>query len=433
MHRLLIGGALGALLLAGCGADPAADADPHAGHDHGGAPEAEAGPSNRTPIPPVVRRNLGLTFAEAQYRPVAATITVPGHFELLPSAQHHYPLPARGRVTVLVEPLEQIAEGQLLLRLDSPAWRDLQRDLVDARTARLQAQADLAKARAAKAAAGDLTGSGGADFDVYDADIQAAEAAVAGADERLVQLVAQASTLTGISQDALRVEENGKPAWRRLETIPIRAVDAGVVREVDAATGTWVAEGTEVVHVVHPSTLRFRGTALQADLIDDLRDGQSVRIGPPEGKGPDRRGAAVTGSLRLGVSGDPETRTVDIFVDVDADELQPWMRPEVAALAEVAVAGDPDLEELAIPVRAVIQDGLETVFFRRDPDDPDAVIRTEADLGPSDGRWVTVYSGLAEGDEVVVDGVYQLKLATTGQDVKAGHFHADGTFHEGED
>ena len=37
---------------------------------------------------------------------------------------------------------------------------------------------------------------------------------------------------------------------------------------------------------------------------------------------------------------------------------------------------------------------------------------------------------IGEGQEVVIDGVYQLKLATTGQDLKGGHFHADGTWHE---
>lgn len=427
MPRSLLLVTLAALLGSGCGSD--ADHDPHAGHDHGDEPEVAAGPSNHLAIPAVVRRNLGLTFATATYRPVAATVTVPGHFELLPSAQHHYPLPASGRVTVLVEPLERVDEGQLLLRLDSPAWRDLQSDLVDARAARLLADAGLAKARAAQAAAGELSGAA-TTIDVYTADIQAAEAAVTAADERLAQLVAQASTLTGLSVAALQADEDGRPAWRRLQAIPIRAVDTGVVRDVEAASGTWVAAGTEVVHVVHPAALRFRGQALQADLIDGLRDGQPVQIRPPEGKGPARRAAAVAGRLRLGVTGDADSRTIDVFVDFDAATAQPWMRPEVGALAEVAVAGDPAMDELAIPVRAVIQDGLETVFFRRDPDDPDQVIRTEADLGPSDGRWVTVYSGLGEGDEVVVDGVYQLKLATTGLDVQAGHFHADGTWHE---
>jgi hypothetical protein len=33
----------------------------------------------------------------------------------------------------------------------------------------------------------------------------------------------------------------------------------------------------------------------------------------------------------------------------------------------------------------------------------------------------------------VLGGVYQLKLAGGGKATQAGHFHADGTFHEGKD
>jgi hypothetical protein len=43
-----------------------------------------------------------------------------------------------------------------------------------------------------------------------------------------------------------------------------------------------------------------------------------------------------------------------------------------------------------------------------------------------------VLSGLADGDEVVLDGGFQLMLATSGTIEKGGHFHSDGTFHEGE-
>jgi hypothetical protein len=55
----------------------------------------------------------------------------------------------------------------------------------------------------------------------------------------------------------------------------------------------------------------------------------------------------------------------------------------------------------------------------------------EADLGIGDGKWVVVKSGVKEGDEVVLDGVYELKLASGGQGGPdaGGHFHADGTFH----
>ncbi|MDJ0740165.1 MAG: efflux RND transporter periplasmic adaptor subunit [Gammaproteobacteria bacterium] len=426
----LVAAGLGAaLLLGGCAVDGDATTPIAEPADAAAAP----GPSGRTPLPPVVRRNLGITFASAVYRPVAASIVIPGHFEALPSAQHHYPLPVAGRVELHVAPLDAIERGQLLLELDAPAWRELQTELVELETTRRQAEAELARARAARLAAGDLAGAAPAGaFDVLGAEVRAARAAVNAAAQRLEQLIARAATLTGVGRQALRATTDGEPNWRRLDGIPIRAVADGVVREVDAASGTWVAEGTEVVHVVHLAALRFRGKALQADLVDHLRDGQRARILPPEGRGAARRGAAIDGRIRLGVTGDPSTRTVDVFVDLHDVPRRPWIRPQVTALAEIIVAGDPDDEELAIPLRAVIEDGLERVFFRRDPNDPDAVIRTVADLGPSDGRWVTVYSGVGENDEVVVDGVYQLKLATTGQQVEAGHFHADGTFHEGE-
>ena len=70
------------------------------------------------------------------------------------------------------------------------------------------------------------------------------------------------------------------------------------------------------------------------------------------------------------------------------------------------------------------------VVFRRDPADPDKVIRVDADLGVDDGRWIEVKSGLMDGDEVVGPGAYELMLASSGSAPKGGHFHADGTFHE---
>ncbi len=107
-----------------------------------------------------------------------------------------------------------------------------------------------------------------------------------------------------------------------------------------------------------------------------------------------------------------------------------WMRPGVSAFLEVVVASSKQ-PALAIPRSAVLRDGLTHVLFRRDPKNPDQALRVEADLGPSDGRWVVIESGLMRGDEVVLDGVYELMLATKrgGSSSKGGHFHPDGSFH----
>jgi hypothetical protein len=80
----------------------------------------------------------------------------------------------------------------------------------------------------------------------------------------------------------------------------------------------------------------------------------------------------------------------------------------------------------------VVRDGITPVIFRRDPANPDRAIRIEADLGVNDGAWVAILSGVGEGDEIVVTGNYQLMLAMSGTATKGGHFHSDGTFHEGD-
>ena len=87
---------------------------------------------------------------------------------------------------------------------------------------------------------------------------------------------------------------------------------------------------------------------------------------------------------------------------------------------------------LAIPRSAVVKDGIIHVFFKRDPMDPNKAIRVEADLGLDDGRWVEVKSDLGPNDEVVLQGAYELKLASaqSGTSQKGGHFHADGAYHE---
>jgi multidrug efflux pump subunit AcrA (membrane-fusion protein) len=134
----------------------------------------------------------------------------------------------------------------------------------------------------------------------------------------------------------------------------------------------------------------------------------------------------------VGLEAHPEERTVGLIATPEASAA--WIRPGVSAFLEGVVAGT-EGPALAVPRSAVVQDGLTHVVFRRDPADPNAAIRVEADLGVSDGLWVVLQSGVARGDEVVVSGAYELKLATQqsapggagGQ--KGGHVHADGSFH----
>jgi multidrug efflux pump subunit AcrA (membrane-fusion protein) len=182
---------------------------------------------------------------------------------------------------------------------------------------------------------------------------------------------------------------------------------------------------------VNPDAVRFRGIALQSDL-GNLDNGLSAVIVPPQGGSLDAQ-TSVPGVLQIGVEANSQQRTLNLIVtSLPGVELPKWAMAGVAAQAEIVTEGT-DYPELSIPLEAVIQDDLTKIFFLRDPADPAKAIRMEADLGIDDGRWVVVKSGVMEGDEVVLHGVYELKLTGSGKATEGGHFHADGTFHPGED
>jgi hypothetical protein len=128
------------------------------------------------------------------------------------------------------------------------------------------------------------------------------------------------------------------------------------------------------------------------------------------------------------VMGDPDQRTARLAIQ--PTQKADWAMEGVAASVDV-VTDDTGEEVLVVPRAAITRDGLDTILFRRDPEHPDRAIRLIADLGLVTDNWAVIESGLAAGDEVVLGGVQQLKLATQGVRQATGHFHADGTWHEG--
>jgi hypothetical protein len=469
-----------AVLLAGCGAGnhhaPADDGhghgttaavtDPHAGHDHG---------SGGIDLSATVQKNLGITWATAEYRVVQGVLRMPGRFEAEPSARRPYQSPLEGRIEVLVKPYQRVAAGDPLYRLHSEAWQRLQlaiaegcndgcpdgcgsagvaaRNLAagerqaDAVAASLQAWSTRATvlARLEAEVGGKSAELAEASTRVADLTVQMAEAqrqlirlqrdaigpdgtaATGMAAIRLAQMLAQAAAITGLTRQELEaLDERGVPLWMATESPIIRAASPGLVEGEVLPSGTWIDARTTVLTVTDPTGVRLRAAGLQADL-PQLSDGLQARIVATD----PALTTALPATLVIGPIADAIDRSVDLIArPVAGTSLPAWVRPGVTANLEVVLAGSQE-EELAIPVGATIRDGLDTVMFRRDPRHPDAVIRIAADLGTSDGRWVVVHSGLKEGDQVVLGGIYPLKLSQQQGGAQAGHFEADGTFHTG--
>ncbi|MBX3464538.1 MAG: HlyD family efflux transporter periplasmic adaptor subunit [Planctomycetes bacterium] len=420
-------------------------------------------PTNRIAVPESVRQNLGIGFQHVERRRVAATLRLPGHFELLPQARREHRTPMAGRVTIAVQPLQRVAPGDLLGTLDAPEWRRTQRELGEIATERRVVAARIASMQPLLAAHKAHEQSLREAERVMQERIQSLEdtrqsvggqaQAISEAKVQMAQVRAQAAeaaekhTLTEAAlaeleanQEALQARTHlvlaGAAAmlgvepsvlagrWPSIDAVELRATAAGLVDGLQVASGGWVDAHALVLTVTDLDQVRFRARALQSDL-PRLAPGLACTIHPASADA--TTGARLTGELQLGVEADPIQRTLDVFVQPSATAA--FARPGVAAFLEIetAVAAE---AELAIPLAAVMQDGLERVFFRRDPADPDRVIRVTADLGVDDGRWVEVRSGLVDGDEVVTAGAYALMLASSGSAPKGGHFHADGTWHE---
>ncbi len=426
---------------AGCSGSPSEPVPP---------PVAAAPPTNRIAVPPTVRSNLGMTFARVERRGVDQTIRVPGAFELQPQARREYRLVLPGTVMLEVDQYTPVAPGDLLYRIRSPKWPELQHEIIEAEQTIDDAQASIAVAEAvveevdagletlharltALAAAGSRNATLEAEAAALRArrprvvaEVRLAQTRLSNAQRTREHAVHRASAATGLPEARLMGEVNGLPAYRAIDLIDVRASEPGIVESLAVTDGAFAASPSLVLSTVAPERVRLRGVAMQADL-PRIGTAPAGRITPPH--------TPTTGSpqdveaeITFGLHADPAHRTLDVLATPHA--YRPWMRPGVSAFLELDGEG-PSEAALAIPRAAVVQDGLHHVFFRRDPDDPNSVLRVEADLGSDDGLWVVVNSGVGPGDEVVVDGAYELNLAsrTSGVGQKGGHFHADGTYH----
>ncbi|MBL8897491.1 MAG: efflux RND transporter periplasmic adaptor subunit [Planctomycetes bacterium] len=440
------------------------------------AREAAEPATNRIQVPASVRRNLGIEYVPVERRRVAATRRYAGHFELLPSARHEVRTPISGRVELMVAPLQRVAVGDVLYRIDSLEWRQMQRELGELTTAalvqeaRIRATQPLLEAHRAheeslREAIGIMEARaavlekmresvGGQASELAEARVQRAQVSSdlaeaveqrAGVEASLVELEATlrgtrdrfqlalfaASTILAQPSEVLAAPassgQTDVPFWRGVTWVEITSSKAGVVSEVPVANGVWVEAGERLLTLSDLRQVRFRARAPQSDLAG-LREGLPSHVALPhrDADAKDR----VSGVLRFGVEADPQQRTIELILEPASN--RDWMRPGVAGFLEIEARLEAPTE-LAIPLSAVLQDGLQRVLFRRDPADPDHVIRIEADLGANDGRWIEVKSGLMDGDEVVLAGAYELMLASSTSASKGGHFHADGTFHDGEE
>ena len=332
------------------------------------APTADGAPppTNRVDINANVRQNLGITFARAEHRSVAHTLRVPGRFELAPTARREYRLPAAGHVEIRVRQYQRVEHGQALFEIDSPRWRELQRELADALAGvslaaaavdsiqpfldahekhhiEIHGAVDVWTARLA--ALEQLHAAGGASADELSqarASLASARAAFAETLEKEAELTVRrresqaqleaakasyaillesAASLTSLTTQDLASPHEGAPAWQSIRRLQVRAQTPGVIDSLHAVSGAFLEPSSLVLVAIQPEQLRFRAHALQSDLAR-LADDLHADVVPPQGGSiaPDQ---FVPGSITLAPTAGIERRTIEVVMTPDANAPLP--------------------------------------------------------------------------------------------------------------
>ena len=193
----------------------------------------------------------------------------------------------------------------------------------------------------------------------------------------------------------------------------------GRVTELQLSGGMLADRGTSALRMTADSSPRFFGLIPVSESAV-LEEGQVARVGEWEG------------TIRL-----DWTRTdglVGVWFDLASDPVRAIRLGTTATLSIVTDACEQPVA--AISEDWIFRDGLTPSVFVRDPEDADRFLVKAVETGLSANGWLEV-KNLDVGTEVVSRGVYELKLALASQSGNskraAGHFHADGRFHEGED
>ena len=209
--------------------------------------------------------------------------------------------------------------------------------------------------------------------------------------ERKRLTVLQASTRDQLAAQLGQIERLKAVArFRRtqVESMQVRAGEAGVLTELPLELGQWVTPGTVLAKVVKPERLKaeLRIAETQAR---DIQVGQRAQV--------DTRNGVVEGQVsRVAPAASQGTVRVEVALP---EQLPRGARPDLTVEGTVELERLGDVLFVGRPAGA--QPNSTMSLFRLQPDSDEAV-RIPVQLGRGSVNSIEVVQGLTEGDQVVL-------------------------------
>ncbi len=354
------------------------------------------------------RHILNLQIETIPETTLALSQSLYGHLVTPGHALETYALPCSGRIRLHVKTAQAVRKGDILYTLSSPGYAD---QVVAVQSASANLDRCKQELQALQSRVANLTQAG-----VRNSELESQLTFKRAEEIRLQRDCQIAQTrLKSLAMDAEQVEENGLPA------LIVRAHADGVVHNVGIAQNSWAEQGAPVITMSDSNALEVVG-ALYAAEIPHISE---VRVYLPLG----RENVEMEGSWRVAEQVNATTQTRNIF-------FTPRSIPTSARAGQLCrmdiydAPSEPGI--VSIPDSAIVRIGTDDVVFIEIGEGKYAMMQVHA--GESK-RGMTPVAGLHPGQRIVVKGGYELKYSLPQAEglKKAGHFHADGQFHEGDE
>lgn len=389
-----------------------AEGEPCTGdHDHeheeaSGKSSGQLGDMIPVHVDEKARHSLDMRFEKVTEVPHGAEKTLHGQMVIPPHAVTTYALPAAGRVTFSVKSAQQVRKGELLYTLASPDIVEMEGNASQAQAALDRAAAELAtlkQRRSQLEKIGTQNSELNTSIQFKEAEIHSLRAALAASNNKL-KLVTDSGALKN-------------------NLLHVYAAADGSVQSVNMTQGSWGEQGAPALVMTNKGELEFTTTIYGADPVHYAK----AQLALTSGKNTE----LLNGTLRVADQVDPSTQSRTLY-------FVPDRMPEgthAGQLARLDLYSHDSATDGFIPVpnSAVVKVGVNDVVFIKAGDDTFVMKKVET-LPARQGK--TPVKGLTPGQTIVTKGGYELKYilptGDAGSKKAAGHFHADGQFHEGE-
>lgn len=196
----------------------------------------------------------------------------------------------------------------------------------------------------------------------------------------------------------------------------IRAPISGSVMQMQILPGQKIEAGQKLMTIVDPSTVWLQVNVFETDYY---------RMSKPTGiylTIPGRDSGISVGQsgmqlLSVGSAIDPDNRTIPVLLEI----ANPDLLLKINQSIDVELYSGGIEPALCVPRGAIYDDDAHDIVFVHTGGESFA--KRVVEVGAHDDGWVSILTGLEEGERVVTQGGYHVKLASTTTEIGHGHAH----------